>query len=153
MRQQNKKTPLVFRVGVVLLCMILFSFHMMGGLYARYSTLDQDSDGARVAAFAFTENLSQQTQDLSISLSPGELVEQAITVRNEGEVTLRCVVSVKNLTGNLPILDQTLASQNIECGDELTFDWDIEWPRDDNSVEYMGKTDVLRIVVTVEQVD
>lgn len=153
MRQSNKKTPLVFRVGIVLLCMILFSFHMMGGLYARYSTLDQDSDGARVAAFAFTEDLSPQTQDLSISLSPGELVDQAITVKNEGEVTLRCVVSVKNLTGNLPISNQTLTSATIARGDTLTFDWDIEWPGDDNSVEYMGKTDVLRIVVTVEQVD
>ena len=154
MRQQNKKTPLVFRIGLVLLGTIICSIHMMGGLYARYSTSSgKASDNARVAIFSFEDDLSEQAQSIPVYLSPGEYISTTITIKNNGEVTLRYVVTIKNLTKNLPIEDQTIISDEITSDSESTFTWKIEWPQSKNSVVYVGKMDVLRVVVTVEQVD
>lgn len=153
MKQQNKKTPLVFRVGLALLCAIILSIHLMGGIYARYSTSDSASDRARVAIFSFEDDLSEQSQIVSLSLIPGESIPTMITIKNDGEVTLRYVVTIENLTHNLPIEDQIVTSGEIVSGGTSSLDWKIEWSESDNSVEYMGKMDVLRIVVIVEQVD
>lgn len=51
MRQSNRKTPAVFTLGLVLLCLVMFSNYMMGGLYARYVSTATASDEARVARF------------------------------------------------------------------------------------------------------
>lgn len=51
MRKAYGKTPIVFRLGVILLCLFMMSFHLMGGLYARYSTSASMSASARVAKF------------------------------------------------------------------------------------------------------
>ena len=49
MRQQNNiKTPIVFRIALVLLCVMLFSFYLIGGLYARYTASASGGDSARV---------------------------------------------------------------------------------------------------------
>ena len=52
MTKSNSKTPLVFRIGLALLCAMILSTHLMGNLYARYSTTAVGSDRARVAKFA-----------------------------------------------------------------------------------------------------
>lgn len=54
MRQSNTRTPAVFHVGLVLLCLVLFSTYLTGGLYARYTTSASGSDSARVARFEIT---------------------------------------------------------------------------------------------------
>ena len=154
MEKLNKaKTPVVFYIGCILLCVWLISVYLIGGVYARYSTYASSEDSARVAIFKFEDDLSDQSQTLPTSFGPGEKITTSVTIKNEGEVTLRCVVKVENLTDNLPIEDQIIYSSNIGCNDESTFSWDIEWPKQKNSVDYMGKIDVLRLVVTVEQVD
>ena len=51
MTKLNMKTPVVFYVGLVLLCMFMFSLYLSGGMYARYATTDSGGDGARVAKF------------------------------------------------------------------------------------------------------
>lgn len=51
MRQSNRRTPVVFHVGLVLFCLVLFSTYLTGGLYARYTTSASGSDSARVASF------------------------------------------------------------------------------------------------------
>lgn len=38
MQQKNSKTPLVFRVSLVLLCALVISTYMISGLYARYTS-------------------------------------------------------------------------------------------------------------------
>ena len=153
MRKTNIKTPVVFRVSLLLLCAFLLSSHMMGGLWAKYYTRNDGGDGARVARFSFDEDLSEQSQSLSVSFAPGEYEEYTFEIENTGEVALKCVLSIDNLTENLPIEDQVIATSEIACGDSDTIDWKIEWPVALNSAEYMGKMDILRVVVTVEQVD
>ena len=153
MKQLNTKTPLVFRIGLFLAFALILSFHLTGGLYARYTTSASGEDGARVAIFRFGDNLSEQSQLLPSSFAPGESLDTQISIRNDGEVTIRYVVKIQNLTKNLPIEDRIIQSSVVACNTESTFSWKIEWPETANSVEYMGKVDVLRLVVTVEQID
>ena len=62
-------------------------------------------------------------------------------------------IKIENLTNNLPIADQTIKSEVVAPGSENTFDWTLEWPKEDNSIDYVGKMDVFKVTVTVEQVD
>lgn len=154
MRQQNNKTPLVFRIGIALVVLLIFSFHLTGGLYARYYASGNGADEVSVAKFSFdSDNLSAQAQNISVSLIPGESYSTTVKITNNGEVTLRYVVSLENLTDNLPIYDQTFALDTIPQGETRDVVWTLTWPQDQNSVDSMGKLDVLRIVVSVEQVD
>ena len=64
------------------------------------------------------------------------------------------VVKLENLTNNLPIQDQVITSGVILSGsDTVDFSWKFTWPATDNSIDKMGKMDIIRITVTVEQVD
>lgn len=152
MKKTNIKTPIVFRISLVLLCMLLITSYMMGGLYAKYATSATGTDGTRVARFSFKDTLPQSL-DVAVSLSPGEVEPYTFILENDGEVTVRYVVKIVNLTDNLPIYDQTITSVEVKCGETKTFEWKVEWPKDENSISFMGKMDVLRIVVNVEQVD
>ena len=167
--QPNKKIPFVFKLALMLTSLLMLSFHLTGGLYARYTTTASGSDSARVARFDFTINadLATQFQNLSLNMAPGENQTVQIKVQNKGEVALRCVVTAVNLTGNLPLQiegatgdlqegDEVVVSRDIGIGDDLTFDWKVVWPTDDpknKDVGYMGKMDMIRITVAVEQVD
>ena len=62
MRKQNRKTPAVFYVGVVLLCAVLITSHLTSGLYARYTTTASGGDAAVVASFEVGETLSSLPQ-------------------------------------------------------------------------------------------
>lgn len=154
MQQQNKKTPLIFRVSLVLLCALVISTRLMGGLYARYSTTATGSDSARVAKFSFSDNYETQMQTVSLSISPGEDAALPIKITNTGEVALRYTVTVKNLTKNLPIADQTSDSGTLASGASTdTFNIIIKWDKNEKSPEYIGKMDLLQITVSVEQVN
>ena len=63
MTKSNSKTPWVFRLGVALLCAMLITTHMMGNLYARYSTTATGGDGARVAKFDVDITLPNPVED------------------------------------------------------------------------------------------
>ena len=91
MRQLNKeKTPIVFRVGVVLLCAMLITTSMMGGLYARYTTTVTGSATARVAkidvAVTYDGLPGYTLKDVSFDTDVFAVVE-TFTVENNGEVS------------------------------------------------------------------
>ena len=71
MRQSNTRTPAVFHVGLVLLCLVLFSTYLTGGLYARYTTSASGSDSARVARFEITGggNWTDSTENIDLDLN------------------------------------------------------------------------------------
>ena len=56
MTKSNRKTPLVFRIGLALVCALLVSTYMMSGMYARYCTTASGDDSARIAKFSVDEN-------------------------------------------------------------------------------------------------
>ncbi len=156
MRQQNIKAPIAFRLGLILLCLLLVTVYMMSGIYARYSSTATASSRAKVAKFEFSDNLNTQVEPLSTNateLYPGWNKRINIEIQNKGEVTLTCKVTIENLTNNLPIENTSSQSVTVASGKTETVSVTLQWPEDKNSVEYEGKTDVLRISVSVEQAD
>lgn len=154
--KSNNKAPLfsTMHVALLLLCAVLLSSYAIGGLYARYASGQSGDDDARVAKFSFSDNLDGQSIALPVAMAPGESHTVQIQVQNTGEVALRYVVKVENLTDNLPIQDQVITSGVLLSGSDLTeFSWEITWPATENSIDKMGKMDIIRITVTVEQFD
>lgn len=158
--KQNKiKTPAVFYVGVALLCALLVTSYMMGGLYARYTAGTKANATAPVAAFSFSvtygENSSQsQTFTLPAdSMKPGETVSIPFTVKNSGDVTVKYTAKIENLTSNLPLTltGETGKLESNESSESAQIQ--IKWDASNNDSTYAGKMDLLRITVTVEQVD
>ena len=71
----------------ILLCLTLFSFRLMGGLDAKYSTSDSGSDSARVITFGdvtITEDGDFTASDTSAPILPGVDLTKNITVSFEG---------------------------------------------------------------------
>ena len=159
MTKSNTKTPVVFYVGLVLLCLFMFSLYLSGGMYARYATAASGSDGARVAKFDVTltdvdKNWSQQ---VSLGeLSPGESTEIQFNVKNNSEVQVQFKVTMTNQTGNLPLKLSNGANvfiQPVGMGKTEAITFKIVWPDTENSPTYAGKTDLLRFDFEVVQID
>ena len=98
MKKSNKRAPLVFYFGVFVLCMTLFSSHMTGGLYARYTSSASGSDSARVARFDVSIGLPSETKfDLNCydaaKQSISYQIEVAPTAKNEVAVQYSLVVT------------------------------------------------------------
>ena len=167
MRQQNIKIPPVFHVGVILLCAMLITSYMMGGLYARYTTSASGGDSAHVARFAFSDNFSDQYTDFTTAASamyPGSEMSLNLVLKNNSEVALRYVITLRNMTENLPLYvgdvklaaaknPTVLQSGTIAPGSEGTFTLTISWPATENGLSLIDRMDVLRMTVQVEQVD
>lgn len=122
MKQLNMKTPLVFRLGVVLLCVMLMSTHLTGNLYARYSTTATGSDSARVARFSITNTLTTPTQNTAVSLNfyDPEKLKDTITfeVSSSSEVAVEYDVVVTLPSG--PDYSPDYSWLSITLGDNTT---------------------------------
>ena len=150
-------------VALLLLCAVLLSTYAIGGLYARYTSEQGNGDDARVAKFAFDDNLEDQSITLiPDNLAPGEEEKTAVQITNNGEVAIKCVIEFENLTNNLPleceIEDKTEMYVNVPVGKSADLNLIISWPQAKDgksytSPDYAGKMDLVRITVTVEQVD
>lgn len=98
MKKSNKRAPLVFYFGVFVLCMTLFSSHMTGGLYARYTSSASGSDEARVAKFDVSVGFPDKTKfDLNCYDASKQSIQYEITVtptvQNEVAVEYSLVVT------------------------------------------------------------
>lgn len=103
MIQQNMKTPLVFRIGVVLLCALLCSVHLMGGLYARYSTSVSGGDGARVAVFGVVCSSNDANTTKSLEIGSSETVSYVFTVENTSEVTIQYTILLEGVPSGVTV--------------------------------------------------
>lgn len=160
MRQQNRKTPIVFRLGVALLCALLVTSHMMSGLYARYATVASGDDDARVAKFQVDETLqitnkqgeSVDSSIVNITLIPGEYLKYSYTVKNNSEVTILFSVSGERLLNELP-LTLTSVEQVLQPDETKTIDFYVTWNSSDSDVHYGSMIDIIKITFKAEQVD
>lgn len=116
MKQSNRKAPLVFRVGVALLCAMLITTNMMGGLYARYSTTVIGTASARVAKISYkidpevtNENLFLSSHALDADKVPADCttvaVTETFTITNDGEVAYDYKLT-------LSLIDQATAQES-----------------------------------------
>ena len=103
MKQSNIKTPLVFRIGVVLLCALLCSVHLMGELYARYSTSVSGGDGARVAVFGVVCSSDDANTTKSLEIGSSETVSYVFTVENTSEVTIQYTILLEGVPSGVTV--------------------------------------------------
>lgn len=118
MKQSNKmKTPLVFRLGVILLCAMLFSSYLMGGLYARFSSTIMGSASVQAAKIDCTVNYEfsgyGDLGEINGDAGAVFVVEEEFSVENTGEVSytydlsLRFSKDVASATFDTPVAPPT----------------------------------------------
>lgn len=79
---------LTMRAAFVLLCLVILSVYMMGGLLAKYSTTGKGSDEARVAKFAFTVQGVPNTNEIVCTAVSSGSSTYTITIQNQSEVAV-----------------------------------------------------------------
>ena len=94
-RRPIRLGSLMMKAAAVLACLVLLSFHLMTGLYAKYSSTATGSDSARVAKFDVEYKYDSDTR--------------TITIINNSEVTVAYEVTYLGLPEGV-----TLSSPNDE---------------------------------------
>ena len=78
--KRRSKVNIPICAAAVLLCLTMFSAHLTGGIYARYSTTASGSDSARVIKFGQL-TLTDETKTPTITVGSGsEAIEQIIVI-------------------------------------------------------------------------
>lgn len=120
MFQKNKRPFHMMRLAAVLLVLVLLSTSIVCGRFARFVSSDTTEDSARIAAFVFHVNDTENHYlDISNIRQPGDSQTYKFTVRNYfsdrviSEVDEEFILSLE-LRGSLP-LECTLTG-----GDKLT---------------------------------
>lgn len=104
MKQSNTKTPLVFCIGVALLCAMLITSHMMGGLYARYHSSGTGSATASVAKFSVSCSSSDDNTTKTLEIGGEETVTYSFTVTNTSDVTIQYAIVIENLPQGVDVV-------------------------------------------------
>lgn len=117
MEKSNKKAPIVFYIGIILLCIWLTSVYLIGGLYAKYSTYAGSSDSARVAVAVATASGSGDEYGL-IDPAAGSSFNYIVNVSNVendriSEVSLEYTIYI-NLPENFPTMDITVSGTELD---------------------------------------
>lgn len=99
-KERNAKENILMCIVAVLLCATLFSMHLVGGLYARYTASMSGSDRARVAAFSITQ-AGTIFENIEATVTPGTTQSVTLTITNKSEVAMEYTLTVTNVTGNL----------------------------------------------------
>ncbi|MBR2445481.1 MAG: hypothetical protein IKB28_02300 [Clostridia bacterium] len=176
MKKSNKKTPIVFYVGILLACLTLVSIHMTSGLYARYTTSASGQDSARVARFEVTETLqvikadgtTESTFVVGDVLRPGVSTTYTFTVKNNSEVAVSLTVqntkyTIKNTSTDtsrisdtryeeLPILVSGEAVV-LQPGETRDVKFYLTWDSAKTDPSYGYMIDMVELTVIVQQVD
>lgn len=80
-KSNNGASPFsVMHAALILLCAVLISGHLMGGIYARYATEDSGDDGARVIFFG---DLTV-TEENDLLVAPGATLQRQTYVSFDG---------------------------------------------------------------------
>lgn len=177
--KQRKFRPkqLSFRAALLLFCLLLATLGMAVGLHARYTSSAAASDGARVAKFEITEEGLGAVEQLDVlitaDLVPGEIHPKTLTIQNKSEVAVEYTITVKNLTGNLPLqfkvaeMGTTAAEGEYSCSARLepneteanTYTLQIIWPtetaedQDYQDPKFVGMVDQVKVSISAVQID
>ncbi len=175
-KERNVKVNILMCIVAVLLCATLFSMHLVGGLYAKYTTSISDSDSVRVAAFSITQE-GTIFQTIKADVKPGTTQSAELTIENNSEVAIEYTITVTNVTGNLAPLKFTLSAdgdtpqvtaESHENGISINsarripgehtdkYTLNIVWEPSDNEEDdlaLIGMVDYITISVTATQID
>ncbi len=112
-------------VACVLLCLTLMSLHLMGGIYARYVSVSEGSDSARVAKFGeitLTES-GDFNADGELVIIPGSDLTKRAVVSFEGSETSTYVFVSITQTGWSTADNRSFA---IVRGGENRLEWSVD---------------------------
>ena len=145
----------VWRVAGLLLVLVLFTSHFSLNIAARFVSKGAGGNGGEVAKFSFviTSDLTAPAVDLAVeNIKPGDRFAYGVEIKNQSEVAVRCTVQAKNISGNLPLVLNTV-SKDLRVNQTQTLTFFVEWPESENSSDFMGLVDWLEFSVKVEQMD
>ena len=145
----------VWRIAFILLGLCLLASHFASQYAARYVSGDFSGDDARVAIFDFTvtSELTAGVERLHIQgMKPGDTKSYEVTITNKSEIAIQCTVSAQNVTESLRVTMSTVQKE-IAIGESTTITFVIEWDLEKNSLDFMGKSDVVQLTVDVSQID
>ena len=97
MKQVKIKTPVVFRIGVALLCAMLITCHMMGGIYARYIAGATGNATASVARFSVSCSSPDANTTKTLEIGSSETVTYSFTVTNNSDVSIQYTIEIDGL--------------------------------------------------------
>ena len=92
MRQSNIKIPFLFNLGLVLMCLMLISFSMVGRLYARYSSTATGEATAQIAKFDVQVTGDPTNVDVDVAQETEGVY--TITITNNSDVTVEYDLTV-----------------------------------------------------------
>lgn len=155
MRQANIKIPFVFNLGLVLMCLMLVTFSMVGGLYARYSTTATGEATAQIAKFDV--QVTGDTTGVAVDVTQEKGV-YTFTITNNSDVTVEYDLTMayeQTVSGIVANFDHNegklMAGENVAC--KLTFMVDLA----EVTKGMSGSSDSISynftVTVNVEQVD
>ncbi len=125
--KHNSSGTVMIRIALVLFCLVMITTHMMSGLYARYISVGEAADEARVAAFSVQADWQGDVK-LDVSDSADANGAYTFTVINKSEATVRYdviltfesplpyYISVKldDVNGILAVDGKSVTFENIE---------------------------------------
>lgn len=155
MRQSNIKTPFVFNLGLVLMCLMLVTFSMVGGLYARYSTTATGEATAQIAKFDVQVTGDTAGVDVDVAEVTGDVY--TFTITNNSDVTVEYDLTMvdEQPAGIVANFDHNegdlLPGENVVC--KLTFTVDLAEVTKDMSDSSDSISYDFTVTVNVEQVD
>lgn len=133
---------ILLRAALLLLCLVLLTVHLMGSLFAKYSTTASGSDSARVARFDVQANCFYDNENDKYTL----------TITNDSEVTVAYAVSYSCNGEDLPVgVTITFGDNNsgtLAPGGEIEGDLTVS----DESTAAHGELQIT-VSVTATQVD
>ena len=160
-RQPKAKINIPMGIACVLFCLMLFSFHLCGGLYAKYTSGAFGEESARVAKFDVSEDGAYFSENLLIEVIPGS-IERSITVVNNSEVVVTYTVTIENTTQNIPytfsvsgstpIKDKCSVVCYLEPNSTNNITIVATWS-EEGALKYMGMVDLITLTISAQQVD
>ena len=155
MKQSNIKIPFVFNLGLVLMCLMLISFSMMGGLYARYSTTATGEATAQIAKFDV--QVTGDTTKVDVDVAQVTEGVYTITITNNSDVTVEYDLTMADEQPAGIVANFDPNEGNLRSGENvartLTFTVDLDEVTKDMSGPSDSKSYHFTVKVNVEQVD
>lgn len=171
-KERNSKVNILMCTLTVILCATLFSMHLVGGLYARYTTSGNTADTARVAAFSITQERTE-SKTIEANVTPGETQITELVISNNSEVAVEYTLTVKNETGNIPLkfklnpaegaplvtTESYVNGISINSACQIPgkhtdkYNLTIVWETSDSDLDLIGMVDYITVSVTATQID
>ncbi len=171
MKMPKMKLNITWHTAAALIILLVLTVSLLAnGLYARYKTVGESSDGARVARFKIGSTFpGDETSDqrITVDLRPGEVKTYEISIENSSEVAVRCELNVINTTQNLPLkFTLTRSDNSVEASDTctliedfnpavgtVTYKYTLTVELEDDSHVYHGLLDNIDIELHCRQID